>query len=94
MTTTTLRVRLTIVRLPRIAIPQRARTRRPSDATMSAPENLNSFVGRLATFDAPKQLTKRRASTTRKKTATTVSWPHKDPSPEEVRANNSNGGHS
>ncbi|EKG15733.1 hypothetical protein MPH_07168 [Macrophomina phaseolina MS6] len=51
---------------------------------MSASEHLNTFVGRLATFESPKQLTKRRASSTKKKTATTVSWPHEAPSPEDL----------
>ncbi|EOD53158.1 putative chromosome segregation protein [Neofusicoccum parvum UCRNP2] len=51
---------------------------------MSSPEHLKSFVGRLATFESPKQLTKRRASSTKKKTATTVAWPHETPSPEDL----------
>ncbi|KAL1635726.1 hypothetical protein SLS58_010089 [Diplodia intermedia] len=51
---------------------------------MSPPENANSFVGRLATFESPRQLTKRRASSTKKRTATTVSWPHETPSPEDL----------
>ncbi|KAL0254428.1 hypothetical protein SLS55_009903 [Diplodia seriata] len=51
---------------------------------MSPPDNANSFVGRLASFESPRQLTKRRASSTKKRTATTVSWPHETPSPEDL----------
>ncbi|KKY19306.1 putative at hook domain-containing protein [Diplodia seriata] len=51
---------------------------------MSPPDNANSFVGRLASFESPRQLTKRRASSTKKRIATTVSWPHETPSPEDL----------
>ncbi|KAK0653381.1 Protein bir1 [Lasiodiplodia hormozganensis] len=51
---------------------------------MSHPENVNSFVGRLATFESPRQLSKRHASSSKKRTATTVSWPHETPSPEDL----------
>ncbi|KAF2138039.1 uncharacterized protein K452DRAFT_277733 [Aplosporella prunicola CBS 121167] len=52
---------------------------------MAAPDDVASFVGRVATFEAPKQLTKRRASsTTKRKAPTTVSWPHTAPSVEDL----------
>ncbi|KAK5169265.1 hypothetical protein LTR04_005909 [Oleoguttula sp. CCFEE 6159] len=51
---------------------------------MAPPEGVNTFIGRLATFEAPHHLTKRRASSTKKKTPTTVIWPHEKPAPEEL----------
>ncbi|CAK1357524.1 Protein bir1 [Cercospora beticola] len=46
----------------------------------------SSFVGRLATFEQPQQLTKRRAScnTTKRKAGNTVEWPHAHPSKEAL----------
>ncbi|KAI5240565.1 hypothetical protein E4T43_06039 [Aureobasidium subglaciale] len=43
-----------------------------------------TYSARLATFNTEHQLTKRRASTQKKKQASTVSWPHESPSGEEV----------
>ncbi|KAF2840176.1 BIR-domain-containing protein [Patellaria atrata CBS 101060] len=51
---------------------------------MKLPEGVNTLIGRLATFQEPVQLPKRRASSTKKKTPSTVSWPHKTPTPEEL----------
>lgn len=49
-------------------------------------EGLNTVAGREATFAAPVQLAKRRNSSAKgKKTATTVSWPHVSPTPDQVR---------
>ncbi|KAI5359377.1 hypothetical protein Slin14017_G102790 [Septoria linicola] len=49
--------------------------------------DMYSFVGRLATFEQPQQLTKRRASsnTTKRKAGNTVEWPHANP-PKEALA--------
>lgn len=44
-----------------------------------------TYAARLATFNTEHQLTKRRASSQKKKQASTVSWPHESPSGEEVR---------
>lgn len=43
-----------------------------------------TYSARLATFNTEHQLTKRRASTQKKKQASTASWPHESPSGEEV----------
>ncbi|KAI5210071.1 hypothetical protein E4T39_00418 [Aureobasidium subglaciale] len=43
-----------------------------------------TYSARLATFNTEHQLTKRRASTQKKKQASTVSWPHESPSGEEL----------
>ncbi|TKA46018.1 hypothetical protein B0A49_12600 [Cryomyces minteri] len=51
---------------------------------MAPPEGVHTFIGRLATFEAPHHLTKRRASSTKKKTPTTVTWPHERPAPDEL----------
>jgi hypothetical protein len=53
-------------------------------AIMTAPEGINTHSGRLATFESVHQLAKRRASNAKKKTQTTVSWPHESPKPVEV----------
>ena len=46
---------------------------------------LSAYSTRLATFDGPVQVSKRRASAaTKKKTATSVEWPHSDPTPEQL----------
>lgn len=50
----------------------------------SSPTELNTIAGRLATFDTPHQLPKRRASSTKKKAVTQVSWPHETPTPADV----------
>ncbi|KAI4730421.1 hypothetical protein E4T49_01766 [Aureobasidium sp. EXF-10728] len=43
-----------------------------------------TYSARLATFNTEHQLTKRRASSQKKKQASTVSWPHQSPSGEEL----------
>ena len=46
---------------------------------------MQSFASRVATFQQPHQLSKRRASSQGKKKAQqTAEWPHESPSPEEV----------
>lgn len=46
---------------------------------------MQSFAARVATFQQPQQLGKRRASSQgKKKTQQTIEWPHQQPSPEEV----------
>ena len=49
-----------------------------------SPELL-TFAGRLATFESPKQINKRRASDRKKKQPTTATWLHKRPTPDQVR---------
>ena len=51
---------------------------------MTLAEGLQTFAGRLVTFENPKQVNKRRASNNKKKQPTTVVWPHEDPDPEAV----------
>lgn len=51
---------------------------------MTSSSDLNTIAGRLASFDGPHQVAKRRASSTKKKTITQASWPHKTPKPEDV----------
>jgi hypothetical protein len=53
---------------------------------MTLLEGINTLVGRLETFQTAHHLPKRRASSTKKKTPATVSWPHETPTPEEVSA--------
>ena len=53
---------------------------------MALLEGINTLVGRLETFQTAHHLPKRRASSTKKKTPATVSWPHETPTPEEVSA--------
>ena len=53
---------------------------------MTLPEGTQTFAGRLATFENPHHLPKRRASSTKKKGAGTLSWPASAPSAEEVGA--------
>ncbi|KAF2493355.1 inhibitor of apoptosis repeat-containing protein [Lophium mytilinum] len=48
------------------------------------PEALKTLMGRLETFLTPHTVPKRRASNTKKKTPASVSWPHKNPNPEEL----------
>ena len=49
---------------------------------------MQSFASRVATFQQPHQLSKRRASSQGKKKAQqTAEWPHESPSPEEVCSN-------
>jgi len=43
-----------------------------------------TYTARLATFNTEHQLTKRRASSQKKKQPSAVSWPHESPSGEEV----------
>ncbi|KAI9722108.1 MAG: hypothetical protein M1828_004922 [Chrysothrix sp. TS-e1954] len=50
----------------------------------SQEEVFRTFAGRLATFEGPQQIAKRRASSVKKKKANTASWPHESPSPEEL----------
>lgn len=51
---------------------------------MANSEELQTFAARLSTFEAPKQVNKRRVSNNRKKQPTTVTWPHTTPDPEQV----------
>ncbi|KXT14848.1 hypothetical protein AC579_4087 [Pseudocercospora musae] len=54
---------------------------------MGSPGNeMNSFAARLATFEQPHQLTKRRASSnsSKRKGGNTVEWPHEQPSKEAL----------
>lgn len=53
-------------------------------ASMASVVDLDTFVGRISTFEEPQPLEKRRVSTTKKKTPTTASWPHDRPNPEQV----------
>lgn len=47
--------------------------------------DMQSFASRVATFQQPHQLSKRRASSQgKKKNQQTTEWPHESPSPEEV----------
>jgi hypothetical protein len=50
---------------------------------MAHPEGVNTVEGRLATFNAAHPA-KRRASTTRKRAAATLAWPHDSPTPDDV----------
>ena len=53
---------------------------------MAGTADMSTYAGRLATFDGPVQIVKRRASTTKKsKTPNTVEWPNQTPTPEQVR---------
>lgn len=52
---------------------------------MAPTRDVMTLAGRLATFDGPVQITKRRASSAKKtKPATTAEWPHQSPSPDQV----------
>ncbi|KAF7188455.1 Protein bir1 [Pseudocercospora fuligena] len=55
---------------------------------MSSPgKEMNSFVARLATFEQPHQLTKRRrasSNSSKRKGGNTVEWPHEQPSKEAL----------
>ncbi|OCL05283.1 hypothetical protein AOQ84DRAFT_356028 [Glonium stellatum] len=51
---------------------------------MTLSEGVNTLAGRLETFQTAHHLSKRRASSTKKKTPATVSWPHTTPTPEEL----------
>ncbi|KAI9658087.1 MAG: hypothetical protein M1821_002747 [Bathelium mastoideum] len=55
---------------------------------MTLPGDVHTLAGRLATFEQPHHLKKRRASSSTKKKATTttstVTWPHKTPTPEAL----------
>ncbi|CAD0107937.1 unnamed protein product [Aureobasidium uvarum] len=53
-------------------------------ATPALDLSMLTYSARLATFNTEHQLTKRRASSQKKKQASTVSWPHESPSGEEV----------
>ncbi|KAI5211327.1 hypothetical protein AUEXF2481DRAFT_76499 [Aureobasidium subglaciale EXF-2481] len=53
-------------------------------AISSLDMSMLTYSARLATFNTEHQLTKRRASTQKKKQASTVSWPHESPSGEEL----------
>jgi len=52
---------------------------------MSLPDTVNTLQGRIETFQVSHALTKRRASSTKKKTPTNLTWPHTSPLPEQVR---------
>lgn len=51
---------------------------------MDVPEGVSHFQGRLDSFFVEHHLSKRRASSVKKRTAQTVSWPHESPHPEEL----------
>ncbi|KIW07687.1 uncharacterized protein PV09_01626 [Verruconis gallopava] len=51
---------------------------------MSIPDGINTFQGRLDTFAQPHHLAKRRASSTKKKGPSAVSWPHSNPLPNDL----------
>ncbi|KAK4991540.1 hypothetical protein LTR50_001734 [Elasticomyces elasticus] len=51
---------------------------------MTMPEKVHSYVGRLATFTEAHHPAKRRASSSKKRAAGTVTWPHETPTPEEL----------
>ncbi|WPG99995.1 Hypothetical protein R9X50_00281900 [Acrodontium crateriforme] len=53
---------------------------------MAANEGMHTYAARLATFETPHQLSKRRASGqgTKKKGPTTAEWPHANPTPEDL----------
>lgn len=51
---------------------------------MALSAELQTFDARLATFETPQQINKRRASNNRKRQPNTVSWPHEKPDPEQV----------
>jgi Inhibitor of Apoptosis domain len=55
-------------------------------SSTSRPEGVNCYHGRLETFKTAHHLAKRRASSTRKRVPTTATWPHKSPSPDDVRS--------
>lgn len=52
---------------------------------MTLPEGVQTYAGRLATFETAHHPPKRRASSTKKKGAGTVTWPATAPAAEEVR---------
>lgn len=51
---------------------------------MAVHEYLRTQAGREATFQQPHHLSKRTASNAKKKTPTTVSWPHSSPTTEQL----------
>jgi hypothetical protein len=51
---------------------------------MAMPEGVNTFAGRLATFEGPRRLAKRRASSAKKKGPNSQEWPHQSPTAEQV----------
>ncbi|KAL9092729.1 MAG: hypothetical protein Q9159_000627 [Coniocarpon cinnabarinum] len=51
---------------------------------MAPSPEMQTFAGRLASFDGPKQVNKRRASSQKKKQPTSSSWPHESPTPEQL----------
>lgn len=53
---------------------------------MAGNPEMQTYAARLASFQTPHQLTKRRASsqTGRKKHGNTIEWPHSRPAMEEV----------
>lgn len=53
---------------------------------MDGVEDLTTLAGRLATFEQPHHVAKRRASSTKKKAQPSVGWPHKTPTPDDVGA--------
>ena len=53
---------------------------------MDSSDDVTTLEGRIATFDRPHYFNKRRASASNKKKAqSTVTWPHKRPTPQDVR---------
>ncbi|OCK84092.1 hypothetical protein K432DRAFT_422869 [Lepidopterella palustris CBS 459.81] len=51
---------------------------------MVLPDGVHTLAGRLETFQTAHHLPKRRASSSKKKTPSTISWPHETPAPEEL----------
>ncbi|KAE9992468.1 hypothetical protein Vi05172_g9667 [Venturia inaequalis] len=51
---------------------------------MEQPVAVSTYQGRLNSFSTEHHLSKRRASSVKKRTPQTVSWPHKSPQPEEL----------
>ena len=63
----------------------KAPTTREQIATMAVPSEVLTLAGRIATFHTAHQVPKRRASSSRKKTTGSTSWPHASPLPEDAR---------
>ena len=62
------------------------KTKMQTQVQEMAPKEMQSYDTRLASFQKPHQLNKRRASSnaTKKKKAGAAEWPHEKPRPEEV----------
>ena len=53
---------------------------------MASTESYNTIQGRIDSFASEIRLPKRRASSTKKKGPSTISWPHNNPLPNDVSA--------